>query len=368
VCGQKPPHESGFLLIGAHTDSPNLRIKPAPDLARAGYRQLGVEPYGGVLLHTWLDRDLSLAGRVVIDSDGEHREMYLVDFGKALLRIPSLAIHLNRNVNSEGLVLNAQNHLAPVLALDHSGFPALHELLAAELGKHGQPCLPDRIVGWDLCLYDVQRASLLGLHDEFVLSARLDNLASCFAAVSALVDIDGPADETRGFVLYDHEEVGSRSAQGAHSPFLRTVLERAAAAQCHDADAFARAVARSFLISADMAHAVHPNYTDRHEPEHRPVLGAGPVLKTNVNQSYATDGESAARFAQVCRAASVEPQHYVVRSDLACGSTIGPISASQLGLRAVDIGNPLLSMHSIREMAAVADVDSLARVLGAFYS
>ncbi|HEX7477873.1 MAG TPA: M18 family aminopeptidase [Polyangiales bacterium] len=368
VCGRLAPHEAGFLVIGAHTDSPNLRVKPAPALLKNGYRQLGVEVYGGALLHTWLDRDLSLAGRVVVDTDGEHCESYLVDFERPLLRVPSLAIHLNRNVNTEGLVLNAQTHLAPILGLGGEATVELRALLAAELRRCGQECAPERIAGWDLSLYDVQRATTAGLHDEFIQASRLDNLASCFAAVTALADIDDASDATRAIVLYDHEEVGSRSAQGAHSPLLREVLERAARAYGgSDPDAFSRAMARSFLISADMAHAVHPNYADRHEPSHQPVLGGGPVIKTNVNQAYATDGESMARFGQLCRGAEITPQHYVVRSDLPCGSTLGPITASQLGLRTVDVGSPLLSMHSIREMAAVADVEAFQRVLDAFF-
>ncbi len=368
VCGSVPPHDAGFLLIGAHTDSPNLRIKPAPELSRNGYRQLGVEVYGGVLLSTWLDRDLSLAGRVVVDTDGEHYESYLVDFERALLRIPNLAIHLNRNVNTEGLVLNAQSHLAPILGLASDHDEPLRALLATELQRTGQECNAERIAGWDLALYDVQQAAVCGLRNEFIQASRLDNLASCFAAVTALCELDAPSDATRAIVLYDHEEVGSRSAQGAHSPLLREVLERATRAHGGSAsDMFSRAMARSFLISADMAHAVHPNYADKHEPGHQPVLGGGPVIKTNVNQAYATDGESMARFAQLCRSAEITAQHYVVRSDLPCGSTIGPITAGQLGLRTVDVGSPLLSMHSIREMAAVSDVEAMQRVLEAFF-
>jgi aspartyl aminopeptidase len=368
VCGQKPAAEAGFLVLGAHTDSPNLRIKPSPDQTRAGYRQLGVEVYGGVLLSTWLDRDLSLAGRVSIARDADvHTE--LVDFERALLRIPNLAIHLNRNVNSEGLILNAQSHLAPILGLARDEAAPLARLLADELNAHGHSYAPEQVLGWDLCLYDVQPAALSGLNREFIHSARLDNLASCFAALTAIARAPSTHDATRVIVLYDHEEVGSRSAQGASSPFLRQTLERIAQASgAAGAESFARALARSFLISADMAHAIHPNYADRHEPLHAPLLGAGPVLKLNANQSYATDGQSAARFAQLCQRAGVVAQQYVVRSDLACGSTIGPITAAELGLSTVDIGSPLLSMHSIREMAACADVDALARLLDAFFA
>ncbi len=368
ICGQAAPHDAGFLLVGAHTDSPSLRVKPKPELLRSGYRQLSVDVYGGVLLSTWFDRDLSLAGRIVVDTDGEHGEPHLIDFERPLLRIPNLAIHLNRGVNSDGLVVNAQTHLPPILALAHSELPDFQSMLAAELERTGSGCDPERIVAWDLALYDVQRASISGYADEFIQSARLDNLASCFAAVEALANAEDPCDATRAIVLYDHEEVGSRSAQGAQSLFLRQVLERVAYASGSGAhDGFARAMARSFLISADMAHAVHPSYADKHEPSHQPVLGGGPVIKTNVNQSYATDGASAARFMQLCRSADLTPQHYVVRGDQPCGSTVGPLTAAELGLRTVDVGSPLLSMHSIREMISTADVESFQRVLDAFF-
>jgi aspartyl aminopeptidase len=243
------------------------------------------------------------------------------------------------------------------------------ELLAERLRKDGVTAPSSAIVGYDLCLYDVQRAALAGVHDEFLLAGRLDNLASCHAALEALCATSAAQPQTRGIVLYDHEEVGSKSAQGAGSPFLQDVLARVADADDNAGqDALSRAVARSLLISADMAHAVHPNYADKHEPAHRPVLGQGPVLKTNVAQSYATDAETGARFALLCRRAKVTPQHFVSRSDQACGSTIGPITAGRIGMRTVDVGSPLLSMHSVREMAAVADVDAMVRVLTAFFA
>jgi aspartyl aminopeptidase len=369
ICGEKTPAEAGFLAIGAHTDSPNLRIKPSPDVNRHGYRQLGVEAYGGVLLSTWLDRDLSLAGRVNVAHDRAFSRGVLVDLARPLLRIPNLAIHLNRNVNSEGLVLNAQSHLAPIFGLASEEPDSLRDLLVDELAARGVPTRHEDIVSWDLSLYDVQGATVSGASSEFIHSARLDNLASCFAATQALARAPQTHATTRVIALYDHEEVGSRSAQGAYSPFLRQVLERIAqAGDALEAESFARAISRSFLISADMAHAIHPNYADRHEPNHAPVLGGGPVLKTNVNQAYATDGEGAARFAALCRDVDVPLQHFVVRSDLPCGSTIGPISAAQIGLRTVDIGNPMLSMHSIRELACTKDAAMLERVFDAYFS
>lgn len=354
--GTAPPGDAGFHLVGAHTDSPNLRVKPNPELKRAGYEQLGVEPYGGVLLHTWLDRDLSLAGRVLL-GDGSAR---LLDFQRELLRVPSLAIHLNRQVNTEGLKLNAQQHMAPIVTLSDVGTMDLRTLLAAELGD----AKPQDVLAWDLMAYDVQPATRSGVNREFIHAARIDNLASCHAALTALTANAGETAITRGAVLYDHEEVGSRSAQGAASDFLRSCLQRLCGAST---ESYHRAIAKSFLISADMAHAVHPNYTDLHEPKHQPVLGGGPVVKVNVGQSYATDGESWARFEHWAREADVDTQRFVVRSDLACGSTIGPITAAELGIRTVDVGNPMLSMHSCREVAAAADVPKMIGVMTRFF-
>jgi aspartyl aminopeptidase len=361
IVGTQAPSEAGLRLVGAHTDSPNLRIKPKSGVQRAGVSQLAVEPYGGVLFHTWLDRDLSLAGRVFV-RDGTRLASRLVHFSEPLARIASLAIHLNRGVNTDGLVLNAQTHLPPLLALESGGNFELRERLGEALGA-----APEAIVSYDLSLYDVQPGARSGARGEFLNVGRLDNLASSHAGLVALLGSKSSSPITRGIALYDHEECGSRSAQGADSVFLRTTIERLVHAFDGKHDAFARAISKSFLVSADMAHAVHPNYADKHEPGHWPLLGAGPVIKTNMNQSYATDGESAARFDAYCRAAGVTPQHFVTRSDLGCGSTIGPITASQLGIRTVDVGSPMLSMHSIREMCAASDVTSMIAVLTAMF-
>ena len=354
--GRTPLAEAGARLIGAHTDSPNLRMKPNPELQQAGFAQLGVEPYGGVLLHTWIDRDLSLAGRVLLADGTAH----LIDFERALLRIPSLAIHLNRKVNTEGLSLNAQKHLAPIVGLEAGGATALRDLLAEQLGG----VTPKDVVAWDRMAYDVQRAALCGARHELIHAARIDNLASCHAALTALVGVRDDRARTRGIILYDHEEVGSRSARGAASDFLRSCVQRLSGGA---PDAYYRAVAKSFLISADMAHGVHPNYVDVHEPQHQPRLGAGPVVKINVNQSYATDGESWASFERWAAAARTPTQRYVVRSDLGCGGTIGPITAAELGIPTVDVGNPMLSMHSCREVAAAADVPRMIDTLKQFF-
>lgn len=359
--GQRSPAISGARMIGAHTDSPVLKLKPRASYTKQGYRQAGVEVYGGVLWHTWLDRDLSVAGRLAVRSERGVKTV-LADLEQPLFRIPSLAIHLNREVNTEGLKLNAQNHLPPVWSLEGAEVAEgdLFRRIAERAGVD-----PGDVLDHDLSLYDTQKGAITGVDQPFVLTARLDNLASCFAATSALIESKDEAHEaTRLIVLNDHEEVGSRSATGAAGPFLRSVLERIIEAHPEkEPQAFARAMAASLLVSADMAHAVHPNYADRHEPNHMPQLGKGPVIKSNANQAYATDGESAAIFTAYCREAGFSPQTFVTRTDLGCGSTIGPITAAQLGVKTVDVGNPMLSMHSIREMAGVTDVELMHRAL-----
>jgi aspartyl aminopeptidase len=368
IVGERAPADAGFHFVGAHTDSPNLRVKPLPDVSREGVHQLAVEPYGGVLLHTWLDRDLSLAGRATV-ALASGLATVLVDFRRPLLRVPNLAIHLQRELVTEGLKLNAQAHAVPVLGL--AGGPPLAELLAAELAASNGPSVAGRdVVGFDLMAYDVQPAARAGSRGELLFAPRLDNLTSCHAAVSALA---GAREKklpawTNGIVLHDHEEVGSRSAEGAAGTLLATGLERIADGVKGGAkQAFARAAARSLLISADMAHAVHPNYADKHEPGHRPRLGGGPVLKVNSGQAYASDGPGIGYVTSLARSCGFEPQHFVTRSDLACGSTIGPIAAAQVGIRTVDLGNPMLSMHSCRELAAADDVAPLHALLGAFF-
>ncbi len=362
VVGDESPARGGFRILGAHTDSPNLRVKPNPDVTHKGYRQVAVEVYGGALLSTWLDRDLSIAGRVLCDRGGGAVEARLVDMKRAIARVPALAIHLNRSVNTDGLVLNPQKHLAPVMGLGDA--PALGKVLAGELGESA-----DAIVGFDLSLYDVVGPTVAGYAGEFVFSPRLDNLGSCHAATAALARSTAPGAATRVIVLYDHEECGSRSAVGAAGTVLRDTLARIVEAHPdRQAQAMARAIASSFLVSADMAHAIHPNYADLHEPHHAPALNRGLVIKSNANQSYATDGATSAYFEAVCRDVGYTPQRFVVRSDLPCGSTIGPITAAALGLRTVDVGAPMLSMHSCREMAGSLDVhlaiETYARVLG----
>jgi aspartyl aminopeptidase len=365
--GFAPPEVAGFRLVGAHTDSPNLRVKPNAQVRRSGHHQLGVETYGSVLLYTWVDRDLALAGRVLVKTPAG-LQARLVRFDRPLLRIPSLAIHLDRQVNSEGLVLNPQSHMVPVLALE-SGDPLdLRTLLAEASHGFGESFAPSDVIAFDLCGYDATPAARGGARGEYIFAGRLDNLASCHAALSALLGAPQGAAFTRGVFFFDHEECGSQSAQGAAGTFLREVLSRVCDAHPNAAtDALPRALHRSFFVSADMAHAVHPNYADKHDPQHQPQLGGGPVIKSNANQRYATDAESAARFELWCAAADVVPQRFVTRTDLGCGTTIGPIIAANLGIRVVDVGNPMLSMHSCREMAGAGDVAKMIAVLRAFF-
>ena len=365
IVGMKTKDASGFKIIGAHTDSPNLKLKPNPAYEKNGYLQLGIEVYGGVLLSTWTDRDLSLAGRVIIKGKKQPLSK-LVRFDDPLLRIPQLAIHLNRDVNEKGLVLNKQKHLPPIISLTGKKNPA-KGLLEKMIGKKLK-CRPADILSMELSLYDPQRASTGGAHGEFIFSGRLDNLASCHASLIALIESKNKDPMTRAIAFYDHEEVGSDSAQGAGSPFLKNVLERLTLYPGSSREIFFRSMANSFFISADMAHAAHPNYTEKHDANHMPILNGGPVIKSNSNQRYATEGVSSAWFETICKKAGVPVQKFVVRTDLGCGSTIGPITASNLGIRTVDVGNPMLSMHSIREMSGANDHLPLIKAFKEFFT
>jgi aspartyl aminopeptidase len=363
--GLESPALAGFTILGAHTDSPNLRLKPAAEIGSSGFRQLAVEIYGGVLLSTWLDRDLSLAGRVVT-ADGR---TLLVRLRQAICRVPNVAIHLNRDVNSAGLQLNTQTHLVPVLGLELGATSSgLFSLIAGELSTAGHTLDAKDIAAFDLCLYDTQPGTFGGQAKEFLFSPRLDNLASCHAGIQALIEAGEAGARTRVVALYDHEEVGSQSATGARSLLLQNILERVTLAYSDAGQqSFARACARSLLISADMAHALHPNYADKHDKNHGVKLGGGAVIKTNANQSYATDAVGLARFRLACQELGFAPQFFSSRNDMPCGSTIGPISGARLGMRTVDVGNPMLSMHSCREMAASTDVLPMIQVLSKLF-
>lgn len=364
IMGSQPLVETGFQIIGAHTDSPNLRLKPNPVQKNYGYHQLGVEEYGGVLLSSWMDRDLSIAGRVIFQNPtGTSLLSQLVQLKSPLVRIPLLAIHLDRDVNEKGLVLNRQLHLSPILGLvdpSDSNNP-LYKVLSDAL-----KIKEEQIVGHDLSLFDVQPATLLGLKNEWMTGARLDNLYSCFAAIEALVAIQSHRLSSTSMVAcFDHEEIGSVSTQGARSFFLQNLVERLIESQSHHhpAQAYGRAMSQSLFVSLDMAHALHPNYPEKHEPRHFPLINQGPVIKSNSQGRYASHGLSSARFEAICQKQQIPYQKFINRSDLGCGSTIGPFVASTLGIPAVDVGSALLSMHSIREVAGTHDLDQLIQAL-----
>lgn len=359
----RAPAEHGFRVVGAHTDSPCLRVKPNAAAVAHGYAQLGVEVYGGALLNPWFDRDLGLAGRVTVRTTAGRMANRLIDFGRPVAFIPSLAIHLDRDANANRSI-NAQKELPAVLCrVSAAGrAPDFAQLLRAQLRRQYRQLDVDTVLAFELSLYDCQAAAVVGLKNEFIAAARLDNLLSCHAGAEAL---SGAGDNHNAvLVLNDHEEVGSASSSGADGPFLRAILRR----MCADDAALERALSRSMLVSADNAHGVHPNYAHKHEANHRPLLNAGPVIKTNSNQRYATNSETAAVFRQVCERAGLPFQTFAVRSDMACGSTIGPITAARLGIRTVDIGVPQLGMHSIRELAGVKDQHTLATALKGFYN
>ncbi len=349
--GSEPVPDAGLRVIGAHTDSPTFRVRPRYDVRQTGYRLVGVEPYGGGLWHTWLDRELTVAGRLALRGG----RTTLVELPGAPLRLPSLAIHLDRSVR-EGLTLDPQRHLQPVWGADLGTEPGLLEALASTAGVS-----PEDIVGHDLVLADTQPAAAAGADGTWIAAPRLDDLACCHSGLLALLSATG-ATHTQVLVCNDHEEVGSGSASGARGSFLEDVISRLAG---DTPQAFARTIAASKLVSADMAHAVHPTRPERHEPSHQPVLGGGPVLKLNANQAYATDAVSGGWFTERCEAAGVPVQHFVSRADLPCGSTIGPLTATRLGLSTVDVGAPMLAMHSVRELAAASDVPFM---VGAFAS
>jgi len=348
--------ETAFRIVGSHTDSPAFKLKPRPDRSSVGWQQVGVEVYGGMLTNSWLDRELGLAGRIV-GLDGEER---LVRTG-AVMRVPQLAIHLDRTVNSEGLKLDPQQHLAPVWSIGHPDRSVLD--LLAEIG--GLDSGAD-IAGHDVFAYDTQAARAFGSDLEFMAAGRLDNLMSVHASLVALIDAEAGPD-IQVLAAFDHEEVGSASTSGASGPFLHHVLQRIAAAHGIYDDAVLQMFARSSCLSADGAHGLHPNYANRHDPDHLPLLNAGPVLKLNANQRYATDAVGSALWRRACQAAEVPCQEFVSNNAMPCGSTIGPLTSTRLGIRTVDVGAPMLSMHSAREMCGVDDPYWLSLALRAYW-
>lgn len=352
--------EQGFRMLAAHTDSPCLQIKPRPDINTGSYHQLGIEVYGGPLLGSWFDRDLCLAGRVVCAMANQELAVLLVDFKRALLTIPSIAIHFNRDANA-GANIDKQKHLPPIIAqaIDQQ-LPGLESLLIRQMQLEHPKVKVEHILAFDLFCYDFQGPGYLGIQQEFISSARLDNLLSCHTGMMALAH----ADRTRNGFLFcaNHEENGSTSATGAHGSFIDSVVERLAV----NAESRRITLSNSFLISMDNAHAAHPNFTDKMDPGHEIHLNKAPVIKINANQRYATTSLSAAIYKDICHAVDICPQEFVMRSDMACGSTIGPITAARLGVKTIDIGAPSLAMHSIRELTGSSDPFLLYRTIGQF--
>jgi aspartyl aminopeptidase len=349
---------SSLRLVGAHTDSPGLRIKPRPDTGAAGWKQLSVEVYGGALINSWLDRDLGIAGRVEM-TDGSTADVFI---DEAVCRVPQLAIHLDRDVNEKGLLLDKQQHLTPVWG---SGVPQPGEFaswLADRIGTASGD-----ISTWELCLFDRTPPSVLGGDESLLAAGRLDNQVSCWAAVDAIAGTTNSGGPTSVIALFDHEEVGSESSTGAAGPLLEHVLERLALASGASRADFLTQLATSTCVSADNAHAVHPNYRERHDPDHGPIVNKGPAIKLNSNQRYATSARSAAMLKRVFDEAGVPSQVFVSRNNIPCGTTIGPITATRLGIETVDVGVPQLSMHSARELCGVEDPVSLATGLRHYF-
>jgi aspartyl aminopeptidase len=362
--------ENGMRMVGAHTDSPCLKVKPNPEIVNNNYLQLGVEVYGGALLNPWFDRDLSLAGRVSFLNDDGKIEHQLINLEKAIAIIPSLAIHLDKEAN-DLRTINKQEHLPPVLmklpeSEDESKTevkkPDFKKLLLKIVNANIEQGQATKVLDYELSFYDVQPPAVIGLHDDFIAGARLDNLLSCYTGLMALLDNDGKQNTL--LVCTDHEEVGSMSAAGAQGSFLKSVLQR-----LNESDeSCSRMIANSVMISADNAHGIHPNYADKHDANHGPILNDGPVIKVNASQRYASNSETGALFIHLCELADVPVQSFVVRSDMACGSTIGPITAGELGVKTADVGVPTFAMHSIRELAGRWDAFYLYRVLKQFFN
>lgn len=358
VYGENDPVQAGLRMLGAHTDSPCLKVKPEPNLHQHGYSQLGVEVYGGVLLNPWFDRDLSLAGRVSFsDSQGELHSA-LVDFERPIAVIPSLAIHLDRGVNEQRKV-NPQTDMPPLLCLSE-GAPDFRQLLKERLELEHSQLDVAQVLDFEISCYDTQAPAQIGLNGDFLASARLDNLLSCFIGLESMLMAE--PEQSCLLVCNDHEEVGSASACGAQGPMLASFLQRI----WPDVSAREQLLSRSMMISADNAHGLHPNYPNKHDGNHGPLLNAGPVIKVNANQRYATNSETSALFKLLAAEIKVPTQTFVTRSDMGCGSTIGPITASELGVRTLDVGVPTFGMHSIRELAGNEDSYTLFRIFNRF--
>lgn len=392
VVGAKWTPGAGFSITAAHTDSPVLKLKPVSKLVKSGYLSVGVEPYGGGLWHTWFDRDLSVAGRVIVATADGHFESKLVHVNRPIMRIPTLAIHLNREVNDKGFIFNKQTHLLPIIATQVASqlgagpatavsgdaiktasaaspaFSDLHHSVLVELIAQELNVPVDSIRDFELALCDTQPAGFGGVYNEFIFSRALDNLCMAYVCTQALIASATTAslaeeDKIRIVGLFDNEECGSASIMGAASNNMYQLLNRLNA----DPLSYDAAIAKSYLVSADMAHALHPNYSEVHDENHRPALHKGLVIKSNANQRYATSGHTGFIMDEIARMNNIPVQKFVVRNDSGCGSTIGPILATSCGIRTIDVGVPQLSMHSLREMCGVADLESSFKLIVAFY-
>ena len=357
--------ENGYKIVAAHSDSPSFKIKPSPEISVAEkYIKFNTETYGGPILSTWLDRPLSIAGRVSVKGKDVLNPMsYLVNIQKAIITIPNLPIHFNREVN-DGVALNKQVDMLPVTAVINEEMNA-DLLLAKTISKEINVPVED-ILEVDLNLYDFTKGSIIGMNDEFISSGKLDDLAMVHAGLSAFVEAP-ICESTNILAIFDNEEVGSRSKQGAGSPILKDILKRIAIVQDKNEEDMQRAIYNSFMVSADMAHALHPNHPDKHDPVSRPIINSGPVVKIEGNQKYTTDSDSSAVFEMICKEASIPYQKFVNRSDMRGGGTLGNVSAGQLAIRSVDVGNPMWAMHSIRETSGVDDHTFMTKALLKFY-
>ena len=367
--GAKPLADVGFHMICAHADSPTFRIKPnAEMLCEGGLVKLNTEVYGGPIMSTWFDRPLTLAGRVIVRShDVMQPQTMLLHIKRPLLQISNLAIHFNRQVN-DGVKLSKQKDVLPLLGQINSQLEAgnmLMNVIVEELNKQ-RPVKAEDILDFDLYLADTTPACTFGVHNEFISAGRLDDLSMCFAGLEAMLAAHD-TDTTQVLAIFDNEETGSQTKQGAGSPFLSYMLKRIALAQTNTEEAYYQAVERAFMISADNAHAWHPNYAEKYDPTNHPMLGSGPVIKFNAAQKYASDAASAAVFAGLCSKAGVPCQRFVNHSDVAGGSTLGNILASSIPLRGVDMGNAILAMHSCRETGSVRDHEYCVKVFTEFF-
>lgn len=365
VVGKGEIEENGFKIIGAHTDSPSFRIKPAPEMVVDNtYVRLNTEVYGGPILNTWMDRPLGVAGRVTLRSENIlYPETRLVNINKPIMIIPNVAIHMNRDVNT-GIELNKQKDTLPLLSMVNEELEKNNYLMSA-VAKELSVEL-SQIIDFDLFLYEYEKGSIIGLNNEFISSSRLDDLAMVHAGIRALTRVEA-VEATNVMVCFDNEEVGSSTKQGADSNMLIDILERISLSLGKNREDFLRAISKSFIISADNAHAVHPNSTEKHDPTNKPYMNKGPVIKINANQSYTTDSNSDAVYELVCEKAGVPLQKFVNRSDVRGGSTIGPISSTHLNIRSVDMGSPTLAMHSIRELGGVLDHTYVTKSFVEFY-